>query len=647
MPSVLVIRTALTSLTTNAAALWCVRPLLCFARVNKDRCAGLFPVFVSFMLFMVETESESGSRAVAIVGVRCFFTMKSMKSMKGNPDGLDYKRGFHFVVLVLSEAVRVLDLGSRVGSRAGFSSWVFDLGRSEPRSWFVVFLRVSARVISDSTGSLFLSRLRDRGNDSDKALCCRGSHGMFALCRCGSRRFFRTKVTRMTSSAHWLWSGPHEPQVTLIQAASKGNSVLSAQIFLLADGDLIATFPHVRYYSDALVTPLETFCMRSRDGGISWNRFPKEELPADFFSVFPDIDPYEVYWQALRLNDGTLLGCNGCAWENFADTPEKRRELADQGYYVFTPEEYNAEGTISVANRYLMQRSTDNGTTWEGRPIPFPRFACFASAYGDPILTRAGTFLKPNYGRFDLNEEPHVSSLVLRTTDGGDNWGVITVAKSGPGPDDVDFDEHSVTEAPNGDIVSVIRRGSQIELWSAISHDDGRTWGAPFDTKLRGSTPAVVTTTDGLLAAVYSRRISNRHLREDDGNVVWPRTGMYACVSRDNGRSWDSGRQVAVFDNDWKYVDGYPMARPMPDGSVYTVFAATFLADEEKAEDAVSAIYGVRFHPLHEAFTAAAADTESPSPAAGRSVQELKDAELRFQIDRRNRLSAADGGSDG
>ena len=67
--------------------------------VNNDRCAGLFPVFVSFMLFMVETESESGSRAVAIVGVRCFFTMKSMKSMKKSLDGLDYKRAFPVVVV--------------------------------------------------------------------------------------------------------------------------------------------------------------------------------------------------------------------------------------------------------------------------------------------------------------------------------------------------------------------------------------------------------------------------------------------------------------------------------------------------------------------------------------------------------------------
>ena len=49
--------------------------------------------------------AKSHRRAVAIVGVRCFFTMKSMKSMKRSPDGLDYKRGFHFVVLVLEPDV--------------------------------------------------------------------------------------------------------------------------------------------------------------------------------------------------------------------------------------------------------------------------------------------------------------------------------------------------------------------------------------------------------------------------------------------------------------------------------------------------------------------------------------------------------------
>lgn len=215
------------------------------------------------------------------------------------------------------------------------------------------------------------------------------------------------------------------------------------------------------------------------------------------------------------------------------------------------------------------------------------------------------------------------------------------VANAGQSPEDVDFDEHSITQAPNGDIVSVIRRGPQVELWSALSSDDGRTWSEPFDTGLRGSTPAVVTTTDGLVVAVYSRRICSR---EREGAWGFPRTGMYACVSRDNGRTWDKGRQVAIFDNDWKYVDGYPTATPMPDGSVYTVFVAVYLEDESKVEDAVPAVYGVRFHPLHESFTAAS-DTEAPSPGAGRPVGELKAEERQFQIDRRDRLSAP--GSEG
>ena len=73
----------------------------------RNRPLFALPVFVSFMFFMVETESESHRRAVTIVGVRCFFTMKGMKSMKKSPDGPDYKR-HHPVVVVVRIRIRLI-----------------------------------------------------------------------------------------------------------------------------------------------------------------------------------------------------------------------------------------------------------------------------------------------------------------------------------------------------------------------------------------------------------------------------------------------------------------------------------------------------------------------------------------------------------
>ncbi len=423
----------------------------------------------------------------------------------------------------------------------------------------------------------------------------------------------------MNDKPNWSWSEPQKPRSTVIQRADKGNIVIGPNIYLVDDGDLIVTFPHMEYLSDAVSTVTDTFVMRSSDGGASWTR--SKQLPADFF------EREDHYWRALRLPDGTLLRNGSYGWENFPDTPEKRKELTDQGYYLFTPEQANAADTISIIHRVWMCRSRDNGKTWQKREIDFPMFIPHLAAYGDPIVTRDGTFISPMWGRFDLETEPrNVSSLALRTSDAGESWSFATIAQAGQGPDDFAFNETSITQASNGDIVAVMRTTAQIELWGAVSSDDGKTWSQPFDTGMRGSTPAVVTTTDGLVVAVYSRR---EHTSARNDGLGWPRTGMYACVSRDHGQSWDAQHQVMLLDAGTETLDGYPTAVPLPDGSVYTVYGF----------HGASAIGGTRFHPLHDDFVATAAAPEDQSPAGALSQQQLEAAEQQFQLDRRDKLS--------
>jgi len=144
------------------------------------------------------------------------------------------------------------------------------------------------------------------------------------------------------------------------------------------------------------------------------------------------------------------------------------------------------------------------------------------AVYGSAIVLSDGTYIQPSVGVHDLKKEPNGgSSLVLRTTDDGDHWEIATVAKPTPA---ISFNETSVTQAPNGDLVAVMRTNPQKELWTTISKDDGKTWSAPHDSGMRGSTPWVVTTNKGLMVAVYSRR----------STPLFPTTGMYACVRRDN-----------------------------------------------------------------------------------------------------------------
>lgn len=288
-----------------------------------------------------------------------------------------------------------------------------------------------------------------------------------------------------------------------------------------------------------------------------------------------------LFEEDFEADTGTDLSALGWRHERGAHWRVRDAKI-DKGRSAGTDDSEDT-GVISLAYRAWMKRSHDGGWTWPKSEIEFQRFTPHLCVYGDPILTRSGAFIQPMWGRFDMEKEPtYVSSLAARTTDGGDSWSIHRIAISPK----FDLNETSITQAPNGDIIAVMRTTGQRELWTAVSHDDGVTWSKPWDSGMRGSTPAVVTTEDGLLAAVYCRRAG------DSGGGGFRKTGVMACVSRDNGQTWDTDHQVMIHDGGTRFVDGYPKAEALPDGSVYAVYLFHGISD----------MAGTRFHPLHPDF---------------------------------------------
>jgi hypothetical protein len=366
-------------------------------------------------------------------------------------------------------------------------------------------------------------------------------------------------------------------------AADGGYIYNAPQLHLLADGELVGIFPMDRYVSDAVHRGVKYAWYASKDGGLTWDALAAP--PPEFVPLGLNNTPT----RAWKLRNGSLLATGMHGWENFPEA--ERARLTAQGYYLFDAAAGNAPGVVSIIRRVLMSRSRDGGKSWHTKDVPLP-FMPHLAIYGNAILLRDGTYVQPAWGRFDLKKEPKwVSSLALRTEDGGQHWEVATVARAA----DFDFNETSIAEAPNGDLVAVIRTTAQKELWTAFSTDRGKTWSAPRDSGMRGSTPWVVTTKQGLVVSVYTRRDKS----------LFPSTGIFACVSRDNGRTWDVGHEAQLRDNGPTRVDGYPQAVALPDGSVYAVYVLELSIPQRSNAEITSAsrrtvVGGTHFSPLYQ-----------------------------------------------
>lgn len=411
---------------------------------------------------------------------------------------------------------------------------------------------------------------------------------------------------------------------TTIAKAAQGKTLVNAKLCVLPDGSQAAGCNHLRYASDAVVADSEILWFRSDDGGTTWTRWTSRP---------EGVPPVEnnALSVPLRFADGMYLAVGSLGWTDFEDTPAKRKELLDKGYYFFSPEEGNAPGIISVIDSMWMMRSTDEGRNWHKSDIRLPLFVPHLACYGDPVLSQNGkTFIQPMWGRLNMKTEPkYVSALVLLSPDRGETWDLRVVAEAQQGEGGFDLAETAMTRAANGDIIALIRTTAQRELWTCVSSDDGYTWSEPRDSGLRGSTPAMCTTTDGLVVGFYIRRGT------EPGGGEFKRTGVYACVSDDNGRTWDAGRQVCLRDTRTDTVDGYPCVASLPDGSVYGVYG--FREDGP-------ALGGTRFHPRDEAFrTPTGADRENGSTTPGNADRDARE----WQVERGRQVGAKDAGQAG
>jgi sialidase-1 len=261
--------------------------------------------------------------------------------------------------------------------------------------------------------------------------------------------------------------------------------------------------------------------------------------------------------QMVRSRDG------GATWEGPTTVFDSPIDDRDSGIIV------TAKGTVLVSTftnpggepwqGHWVLRSTDNGRTW-GQPIRTE----VTTPHG-PIQLRDGRLLYVGQRPHESHKKPYDVGI-QESLDDGLTWRTVGAFPVPAGDRILSYDECHPAECADGTVVLQFRDCYEPHLIrQSESRDGGRTWTAPHVTPIKGYPPHVIRLRDGRLLTVYGKR--------------WAPFGEYACLSADNGVTWDVGREIALApapDGDL----GYPASVEARDGTIWTVFY-----QKEKAGD--------------------------------------------------------------
>ena len=310
--------------------------------------------------------------------------------------------------------------------------------------------------------------------------------------------------TKRDPRSHWPTRRTLPHQKVICEDAGAGEYEAFPDVCKLANGDLYCVFyagyGHVARPNEDLPKGGRISYVRSSDGGLTWSK------PG----IVIDLDEDDRDPSVTQLPDGTML-CNFF-----------------QGRSV---------------GRCFVTRSTDNGDTWDPKPVvvePPPgldKIYCSARI----LCLPDGTLLMPVYG--NTNGVKNYASAIIRSRDGGKTWGDGTVIK-----DDRSHRyghcEPALALMPDDTIVCHLRPC----MCQTESKDFGRTWTTPHDLGFRGDAADLLLTSKGILITAHR----------------YPGTSLH--YSLDHGKTWSKNAQID------RVGGAYPSMVELDDGTVVCVY---------------------------------------------------------------------------
>ena len=294
--------------------------------------------------------------------------------------------------------------------------------------------------------------------------------------------------------------------------------------------------------------------IRSRDGGETW----------DSPRVVPNYDWYGVECPGITTHsDGTVLLNQ---WRFLWYPLELGRKLHEQGKakcYVNTagrrfhqPESENEwaasqDPFVRANGGVFVHRSLDSGHTWEEGPEidVSPHIGGF---------TKSGAVELPNGDMLlALGDHPaNRFAYLIRSRDSGRSW--LPPIPVGSVEGDGATAEPHLACLPSGKLVLMARNDDSGYLHQSDSFDGGETWTPFVRTPMWGCPPHLLLLSDGRLLLTYGHRRAP--------------FGIRACLSHDEGASWQIDDEIIIRDDLPNRNLGYPATLELSTGELLTVY---------------------------------------------------------------------------